>query len=226
MRLPVAGLATLILLTACNLPQQAAELLPEPETFAITASPSLTATVTATPTITPTPTAVPPHELTIEYLRHQDYPGSDLVIEQTLASGDNYYQYIASYYSEGLKQYGLLTIPFGERPASGWPVIIFNHGYIEPEVYRTTERYVAYVAGFARSGYIVFRPDYRGHDQSEGIARGAYRSPDYVMMYLTRWLACAPTQMPTRNASACGAIPWAATSPCVPWWWTPASRPA
>ena len=47
-------------------------------------------------------------------------------------------------------------------------MIVFNHGYIPPAEYRTTERYVAYVDGFARNGYIVFRPDYRGHDQSEG----------------------------------------------------------
>jgi dipeptidyl aminopeptidase/acylaminoacyl peptidase len=180
MRLIAACLDALILLTACNLPLDAGGLLPGPEVFAATAA-STTPSVTPTPTITPTPTPVPPHELSIEYLRLQEYPGSDLVIEQTLASGDNYYQYIASYYSEGLKQYGLLTVPFGERPASGWPVIIFNHGYIAPDTYRTTERYVAYVAGFARSGYIVFRPDYRGHDQSEGFARGAYRNPDYVI---------------------------------------------
>ena len=52
------------------------------------------------------------------------------------------------------------------------PVIIFNHGYIPPDVYRTTERYVAYVDLIARSGYIVLRSDYRGHDRSEAEARG------------------------------------------------------
>jgi dipeptidyl aminopeptidase/acylaminoacyl peptidase len=60
-------------------------------------------------------------------------------------------------------------------------VIIFNHGYIPPSQYRTTERYVAYVDGFATSGYIVFRPDYRGHDRSEGAPTGAYGSPGYVV---------------------------------------------
>ncbi len=95
--------------------------------------------------------------------------------------GPNYFRYIASYMSDGLKQYGLLTVPFGEKPETGWPVIIFNHGFIPPEVYQTTERYVAYVDGFARSGYIVFRPDYRGHANSEGQARGAYGRPDYVI---------------------------------------------
>ena len=121
------------------------------------------------------------HPLMIEVMRNRRYPGSEITIEQTLAAGSNYNRYIASYRSEGLKIYALLTIPRGARPASGWPVIVFNHGYIPPEQYRTTERYVAYVDYFARAGYIVFRPDYRGHGSSEGVATGGYGTPDYTV---------------------------------------------
>jgi dipeptidyl aminopeptidase/acylaminoacyl peptidase len=121
------------------------------------------------------------HPLTIESMRQRAYPGSDLVIEQTLAPGRNYDRYYVSYLSEGLKIYALLTVPRGQKPATGWPVVVFNHGYIPPDVYKTTERYIAYVDAFARNGYIVLRSDYRGHDQSEGEARGAYGSPDYVV---------------------------------------------
>ena len=39
----------------------------------------------------------------------------------------------------------------------------------------------AYVDLIARSGYIVFRSDYRGHASSEGEARGAYSNPDYTV---------------------------------------------
>ncbi|HUF39226.1 MAG TPA: alpha/beta fold hydrolase [Anaerolineales bacterium] len=134
-----------------------------------------------TETATPTPTATPPHPLTIAYLRLQDTSQAEITIEEILANGPNYFQYIVSYPSEGLKIRALLTVPFGETPATGWPVIVFNHGYIPPEIYRTTERYIAYVAGFATNGYIVLRPDYRGHDQSEGEARGAYGAPDYTI---------------------------------------------
>jgi dipeptidyl aminopeptidase/acylaminoacyl peptidase len=137
-----------------------------------TATPSPTATATATPT---------PHPLTIKSMRERAYPGSDITIEETLQPGSNYSRYRASYQSEGLKIYALLTIPNGEKPATGWPVIIFNHGFIPPDVYRTTERYVAYVNWLARSGYIVLRSDYRGNDQSEGEARGAYGAPDYTV---------------------------------------------
>ncbi len=114
-------------------------------------------------------------------MRAREYPGSVLIFETTLDPGVNYDRYIVSYLSEGLKIYALLTIPQGEKPATGWPVIIFNHGYIPPDVYVTTERYIAYVDLIARSGYIVLRSDYRGHGNSEGEARGGYSRPDYTV---------------------------------------------
>lgn len=121
------------------------------------------------------------NSLTVESLREREYPGSDLTIEQTLESGSNYSRYIAAYYSEGNKIYGLLTVPNGENPpVGGWPAIIFNHGYIPPKEYQTTEKYVGYVDGFARNGYIVFKPDYRGHGSSQGEAVGAYGSNAYT----------------------------------------------
>src|SRR3989344_9340326 len=92
-----------------------------------------------------------PQTLSIENLRKGVYHGSVITIEQTLDSGSNYSRYIASYKSEGLKIYALLTIPNGEKPETGWPVIIFNHGYIPPAQYRTTERYIAYTDVFSRN---------------------------------------------------------------------------
>ncbi|MBX3015774.1 MAG: alpha/beta fold hydrolase [Caldilineaceae bacterium] len=121
------------------------------------------------------------HPLMVESMRAQHYPGSDLVFEETLAPGINYHRYIVSYRSEGYKIYALLTVPQGTKPATGWPVILFNHGYIPPEIYRTTERYVAYVDGFARNGYIVFRSDYRGHGFSEGEPTSSRGSPAYTV---------------------------------------------
>jgi len=117
----------------------------------------------------------------IDVMRQQAYPGSEVTIEEELDPGSNYDRYLASYQSAGLKIYALLTIPQGEKPESGWPIVVFNHGYIPPDQYRTTERYVAYVDGFARNGYIVFRPDYRGHGDSEGEATGSFGTPDYTV---------------------------------------------
>jgi len=132
---------------------------------------------------------LPISPLSIEYMRQQKYPGSDIVIEETLSPGSNYDRYIASYKSDGLKIYALLTVPQGDpsassglkKPKTGWPVIIFNHGYIPPEQYVTTERYVAYTDAFSRNGYVVFKSDYRGHGNSEGKPEGAYYSPAYTV---------------------------------------------
>ena len=143
-------------------------------------TPTLTPTQTSTPTKIPTATPIP-NPLEISAMRAREYPGSDIVIEQELDPGVGYSRYYVSYLSEGLKIYALMTVPNGEKPATGWPVIIFNHGYIPPDVYVTTERYIAYVDLIARAGYIVFRSDYRGHDRSEGEARGTYSRPDYVV---------------------------------------------
>jgi dipeptidyl aminopeptidase/acylaminoacyl peptidase len=97
-------------------------------------------------------------------------------------SGSNYKRYIASYKSEGLKIYGLLTVPNGNPPSEGgWPVVVFNHGYISPSVYKTTEKYVAYQDAFARAGYVTFKSDYRGHGNSEGQATGGYGSNGYTV---------------------------------------------
>ncbi|MBI3443076.1 alpha/beta hydrolase [Candidatus Woesebacteria bacterium] len=118
--------------------------------------------------------------LSIEAMRKRTYPGSDMVIEQTLPDGSNYHRYLAWYQSDGLKIYGLLTIPNDDRSEAGFPAIIFNHGYIPPSEYKSSERYVAYVDAFARNGYIVFKPDYRGHGNSEGQPEGAYYSAAYT----------------------------------------------
>jgi uncharacterized protein len=184
-------LAATLTLAACASAPQPAPTAPNPsQPASLTPIPSETALPTETITPTNTPTATPTlYPLAIQAMRARTYPGSDIVIEQTLRAGTNYNRYIASYQSEGLKIYGLLTVPNGEQPASGWPVIIFNHGYIPPREYRTLERYVAYVDLIARSGYIVFKADYRGHDKSEGVARGAYGYPDYVIDVLNELAA-------------------------------------
>jgi uncharacterized protein len=147
-----------------------------------TTAPSNTPEPTATAVATITPTSTPTlHPMNILAARETPYPGSEIIIEETLKSGGNYSRYIAWYESEGLRIYGLLTIPNGEMPASGWPAIVFNHGYIPPDVYKTEERYVAYVDQLAKNGYIVYKIDYRGHDRSEGEATGAYGDSGYTV---------------------------------------------
>lgn len=107
----------------------------------------------------------------------KQFPGGDITVEQVLHPGANYNRYIVSYRSDGLKIYTLMTVPWGDQPATGWPVIVFNHGYIRPSSYTTTGNYVAQVDALARHGYIIFKSDYRGNGKSEGSsyrARSSY----------------------------------------------------
>ncbi|MAU01056.1 MAG: peptidase [Anaerolineaceae bacterium] len=151
-----------------------------------TPSPTLTPPPTATPTATVTPTATrwsaEPHPLQIEVMRQQSYPGSEISFEQTLEPEDNYNRYVVSYQSEEYKIYALMTIPNGAKPDTGWPVIVFNHGYVRPSEYSTTGNYVPYMEMLANSGYIVFKSDYRGHGRSDGqeTVGGGYGLPDYT----------------------------------------------
>jgi fermentation-respiration switch protein FrsA (DUF1100 family) len=195
-------LLLLALLTSCStdadfdiladlFAEQSEAALPiEDAPTATPAPPSATPTLPLTKTATPTPTATEivfeiGNELTIDYLRNLEITSSEITFEERLASGPNFYRHLVSYVSEGNMIYGLLTIPFAEPPEGGYKAIVFNHGYIPPAVYRTTERYEAYVNYLARSGFVVFKIDYRGHGQSEGEPSGSYFSPGYTIDAIT-----------------------------------------
>lgn len=120
------------------------------------------------------------YPLAITAMRQKSYPASVITIEKTLEPGANYNRYVVSYTSEGLKIYGLLTVPSGQKPAGGWPVILFNHGYIPPNSYSTISSYAIMVDPLAQAGYIVFKPDYRGNGNSQGSPTQPYITPDYV----------------------------------------------
>ncbi len=165
---------------------------------------SATATITPEPSSTATPSATPTalFAMSIAAERARSYPGSEITLEQELEPGANYQRYYASYLSDGLRIYGLLTVPNGDPPPGGWPAILFNHGYIAPEVYVTTERYVAYVDTLAQNGYIVFKIDYRGNDRSQGEPTGAYGDPGYTDDVLNA--LAAVQQFPAANPEKIG----------------------
>jgi len=100
---------------------------------------------------------------------------------------------------DGLTQYALVLWPAGEAPANGWPVAQFNHGY-HPDPPsngfsgeksdRPGDYYRDTVQAFARAGYVVVAPDFRGHNISEGgeftarILAEAWYSRDAIACFL------------------------------------------
>jgi dipeptidyl aminopeptidase/acylaminoacyl peptidase len=120
-----------------------------------------------------------PHEYSIEALAEMDFSGSPLVIEEDLGLIRGVKSYRVSYESEGNTLYALMQYPNEKIPDQGFPVIVLAHGYIPPAQYSTEESYILVSSYFASKGFLVLKPDYRGHDRSGGIPGGRFRTIEY-----------------------------------------------
>lgn len=90
--------------------------------------------------------------------------GDDLVFERILQSTNAYTRYQISYLSDGLRISGIMNIPTGSW---SFPLVILNHGYIDPAVYtngRGLKREQDYLA---RQWFAVVHTDYRNHAFSD-----------------------------------------------------------
>lgn len=90
--------------------------------------------------------------------------GNNFTLENILAQNESYTRYQISYTSEGFTISGIMNIPSGKWE---YPLIILNHGYIDPVVY-TLGRWLKREQDFlARAGYAVLHTDYRNHAFSD-----------------------------------------------------------
>lgn len=155
---------------------------------------------TASTTATPTPELEP---LAIAALRARSYNPTTIMVEQELDSVGGASSQIISYHSDELKIYALSTTPIGSPPTGGWPVIVLNHGYIEPANYHTDgPEYQQFIASLTSAGFKVIKPDYRGHGRSEGQPEGGHFSPAYTYDLLN--LVATLKQTPGVNGSRIG----------------------
>jgi dipeptidyl aminopeptidase/acylaminoacyl peptidase len=121
------------------------------------------------------------HSMAIEELQKKNFSGGEFGIKKRLENGINYKRFVVSYQSEGLEINGLLTVPMSSKPEGGYPGILFLHGYIPPKQYSTVESYPTYQASLARQGFVTFKPDLRGHDESEGEPINSHFSEKYLV---------------------------------------------
>lgn len=186
-------------LTSCG----AARSDSTPETEPVT-----TSDIVASTSASSAPLLQIPEPMSIASFGSMRLEGTDLVLESIEADNEAYTRHAISYRSNGLKITGVLLIPKGEGP---FPLVIFNHGYIDPAIYtrgRGLKREQDYVA---RRGFAVLHTDYRGH-------AGGDKSPmeeetkiydgnlEYAMDSANAIYAVREAKLPTIDASRVGML--------------------
>ncbi len=165
-----------MLLAACGIetPTLTITALPPPGSTPTYPAPTLLSSATAPPTTTTFPSATPRPTITptpdpyadwyIESLRARTYEGGEISVIETLAVTDAFTRSLIAYPSDGLTLYGFMNTPVGPGP---FPVIIVNHGYLDPANYQTLTYMLRYTDPLARAGFVVIHPDYRGYGASD-----------------------------------------------------------
>lgn len=128
----------------------------------------------------------------IENMRKREYLGGEVKIEKKISDFSKFTSYIVSYPSDGLKLFALMNLPKVAKPPDGFPVVIVNHGFINPENYSTTNSYKKVSDFYANQGFLVLKPDYRGHDNSKGRGGGGLSRIEYAVDVLNL-IASVPT---------------------------------
>ena len=105
-----------------------------------------------------------PSTLSLDYFSNMRLLGTGFTLGNVLASNSAYTRHTITYDSNGLTISGILNIPKGQGP---FPLIVMNHGYIAKSVYTNGRGLKREQDFFARNGYAVLHPDYRGHAFSD-----------------------------------------------------------
>lgn len=100
----------------------------------------------------------------IPVMAEKQFQGSDLKLGKILASNESYTRYAITYKSEGFLISGIMNVPVGKGP---FPVLILNHGFIEPKNYSVGQGLRREQDFLARNGYVVLHSDYRNYGDSD-----------------------------------------------------------
>ncbi len=107
------------------------------------------------------------HPVSLPALMAATYDGHDFRVGRVLAETSNYTRYYITYESGEFTISGIMNVPKGTPPSTGWPILFLNHGYIDPSIYtngRGLKREQDYLAS---RGYAVIHADYRNHAESD-----------------------------------------------------------
>ena len=102
--------------------------------------------------------------VTVDALRRRTYGAGELRIVEELGVTANFTRTLISYTSDGLTIYGFMNTPFGDGP---FPVVIVNHGYVDPNIYSTLTYTTRYADALAAAGYLAIHPNFRDYPPSD-----------------------------------------------------------
>ena len=135
---------------------------PERDATAPAATPSATS---APPPASPSAARSPqPHPVSLPALAADAPAGRDFRTGRVLSRTSEYARFHVTYESDGLTISGVMNVPSGPGP---FPVLILNHGYIDPGVYVNGQGMRREQDYLARRGYVVVHIDYRNHAESD-----------------------------------------------------------
>jgi dipeptidyl aminopeptidase/acylaminoacyl peptidase len=123
--------------------------------------PPVLSTSSPTPTAALRPVANP---VSLLALTQKHFDGRGFKVGRVIRTNGAYTRYFVTYRSGDLRISGIMNVPAGKGP---FPVLIFNHGHIEPAVYRNGQGLGREQDYLARHGYVIVHTDYRNHAQSD-----------------------------------------------------------
>jgi len=130
-----------------------------------------------------TETAAPaPHPYSLEGLASREWgAGPDPMVIERLGLVRGARTSVIEYESDGNRVRALLQTPDRDPPPGGFPVVLMAHGHVPPAEWSTEGSYIFPSSGYAARGFLVLKPDYRGHGKSGGVAEGAFRTVEYTI---------------------------------------------
>jgi uncharacterized protein len=119
------------------------------------------------PTRSPSTSAFPQRPVepvSLPAMMQRKYDGHALRTRHVILRTDAYTRYYVTYRSDGLRISGIMNVPDGNGP---FPVLVLNHGYIDPADYVNGQGLSREQDFLARAGYVALHTDYRGHAGSQ-----------------------------------------------------------
>ena len=125
--------------------------------------------------------------LSIPHLRKRQYGSKFLEPIAVSNNSSGYSSFMLSYQSDGLTNYVRVDIPQKPSPLSGYPVLIYSHGWVgidnAPSFNFFLEQkgsQAKYIDILAKQGFVVVTPGWRGHGTVNGV-------PAQGIEFMQRW---------------------------------------